>query len=318
MTNEIATIETENQISVMRDPEIVLKEAKKAAQALMQVVKLKDKPVIFNGAQYLEFEDWQTVAKFYGVTAKVTRTSFLDYGGVKGFEASADAVRFDGTVISSADAMCLNDEENWSTRAKYQWTDGKKEKVADVPVPLFQLRSMAQTRACSKALRNVLAWVVVLAGFKPTPAEEMTGNESGSPKISMPKAKVEETKAEDFRIMESKFDGKCKGCGGAVKKGEKIAYSKSAGTFHEPCMPSAKADPETIDVLADVQPTAVSEKEIETLKKLAATAGITEKKLLDVVGREGCESFDAMSRDLYNRLMKSIAKKIDEKAKDNA
>jgi len=33
---------------------------------------------------------------------------------------------------------------------------------------------MAQTRAGAKALRNVLAWVAVLAGYKPTPAEEIT------------------------------------------------------------------------------------------------------------------------------------------------
>jgi len=32
---------------------------------------------------------------------------------------------------------------------------------------------MAQTRAGAKALRNVLAWVAVLAGYKPTPAEEI-------------------------------------------------------------------------------------------------------------------------------------------------
>src|SRR3990167_4301795 len=36
---------------------------------------------------------------------------------------------------------------------------------------------MAQTRAGSKALSNVLRWVVVLAGYKGTPAEEMTGSE---------------------------------------------------------------------------------------------------------------------------------------------
>jgi hypothetical protein len=36
---------------------------------------------------------------------------------------------------------------------------------------------MAQTRACAKALRNVLAWVVVLAGYAPTPAEEMESGE---------------------------------------------------------------------------------------------------------------------------------------------
>jgi len=35
------------------------------------------------------------------------------------------------------------------------------------------LSSMAQTRAGAKALRNRFAWVVVLAGYRPTPAEEM-------------------------------------------------------------------------------------------------------------------------------------------------
>lgn len=34
--------------------------------------------------------------------------------------------------------------------------------------------SMAGTRATSKALRLLLSWVVVLAGYEPTPAEEMT------------------------------------------------------------------------------------------------------------------------------------------------
>ena len=51
----------------------------------------------------------------------------------------------------------------------------KKERVrlGDETVPLFQLASMAQTRANAKVLRNVLSWVAVLAGYRPTPAEEM-------------------------------------------------------------------------------------------------------------------------------------------------
>ena len=56
--------------------------------------------------------------------------------------------------------MCMDDESKWSDK------------------PLFQLRSMAQTRAQAKALRNVLAWVVVMAGYAPTPAEEMDGQNS--------------------------------------------------------------------------------------------------------------------------------------------
>jgi hypothetical protein len=107
-------------------------------------------------------------------------------------------------IVSRAEAMCLNDEPKWSARPKYEWhyvkksggtcaddpgrdeiiwekqagaakSRPKKERVlvGNEAVPLFQLRSMAQTRACAKAMRNALAWVVVLAGFKPTPAEEL-------------------------------------------------------------------------------------------------------------------------------------------------
>ncbi|HEY9874607.1 MAG TPA: hypothetical protein V6D12_14300 [Candidatus Obscuribacterales bacterium] len=193
MNNEIIEVASTGGITVARDPNTVLEEAKNAAKALMTVVSQKKKPVVINNEQYLEFEDWQTVGRFYGVTAKVTKTELIDLGGVKGYEATAEVIRnSDGMVISSADAMCLNDEEKWSTRAKYEYINGKKEKVGDVPVPLFQLRSMAQTRACAKALRNVLAWVVVLAGFKPTPAEEMTGNETSSHTST---AKAEDTSA---------------------------------------------------------------------------------------------------------------------------
>jgi hypothetical protein len=159
MQNEMTVYEANQDITVYRPPEMVLAEAQKAATALAKVVSGKKKPVIMNGEQYLEFEDWQTVGRFYGVTAKVVSTTFIQYDAVQGFEARAVALRADGAEISAAESMCLNDEPNWKSK------------------PLFQLRSMAQTRACAKALRNVLAWVVVLAGYKATPAEEMTGNE---------------------------------------------------------------------------------------------------------------------------------------------
>ncbi len=196
-------------IQIARPPEVVIEEARRAAKVLTDVISKKPSPVIMSGEQYLEFEDWQTVARFYGITAKVKETEFLDYGGVQGFLAKAVAIRSDGMEISAAEAMCMNDEDKWSARTKYKyvyalkdgtksdedpprdqivWVDNpdkpgkkvpKKERVnaGEVSVPLFQLRSMAQTRACAKALRNVLAWVVVLAGYKPNVAEEMAGDE---------------------------------------------------------------------------------------------------------------------------------------------
>jgi len=172
MENEL--IETPNtNVAVMREPVEVIKEAKKAAESLMEIVSQKKKPVMINNEQYLEFEDWQTLARFYGLTVKVVKTGLVEIGGVQGYESTAEVIRnLDGMVVSAAESMCLNDERLWKDK------------------PLFQLRSMAQTRSCAKALRNVLAWVAVLAGFKPTPAEEMQDvNNSGKTPVDPPKSK---------------------------------------------------------------------------------------------------------------------------------
>ena len=221
----IARIETEqgaewsSSLAVSRAPEIVLAEAQDAAAALKRVIDAKPKKVQFGGETYLEFEDWQTVGRFYGIAPRIARTQYVNYGGATGWEATAEAVHVEtGKVVSSADSMCLTDEEHWRARPKYEWhyvkksggtsavdpgkdeliwergNDGKnrpkklKVQMADEPVPLFQLRSMAQTRAAAKALRNALAWVVVLAGYRPTPAEEMDGMIEGARRVAIPDA----------------------------------------------------------------------------------------------------------------------------------
>lgn len=193
-------------------PDVVLAEAGQAARALQSVIAGKPKKVVMNGEQYLEFEDWQTVGRFYGVTAKedgdpeLVRTGEYDDQDreVRGFKASAVAIDRNGHVLSRATAYCLSDEEKWSSRAKYAYVYAtrsggwsvedpgkdeivwepnpatgknrpKKERrlVGEERVPLFQMASMAQTRAAAKVLRNVLSWVVVMAGYRPTPAEEL-------------------------------------------------------------------------------------------------------------------------------------------------
>ena len=139
-------------------PEIVLAEAQKAAAALKKVIQGKPKPVVINGETYLEFEDWQTVGRFYGYTAGAEEApEFVELGGARGFKATSIAIDSHGVIRSRATAYCMDDEERW----------GK--------APTYQLASMAQTRANAKALRNVLSWVTVLAGYKATPAEEMDG-----------------------------------------------------------------------------------------------------------------------------------------------
>jgi len=143
-------------LAIQRTPEIVLAEATKAAKALADVIDSRPNKLVINNKTFLQFEDWQTLGRFYGVTVAARTATYVEFGRTQGFEASAEAILVStGQVISSASAMCLDDESKWSNK------------------PLYQLKSMAQTRACAKALRNVLAWVVVLAGYSPTPAEEM-------------------------------------------------------------------------------------------------------------------------------------------------
>jgi len=155
-------------LHVSRAPADVLAEARNAARALADVLDAKPHKVILNGEVYLEFEDWQTLGRFYGITAKIVETRYVEFAHLRGFDARAVAIRSDGAEISAAEASCMTDEPHWRSR------------------PLFQLRSMAQTRACAKVLRNVLAWVVVLAGYKATPAEELVDQAPGPRSIPSP------------------------------------------------------------------------------------------------------------------------------------
>jgi hypothetical protein len=170
--SDLPAVVHDGDLVVSRPPDIVLEEARKAAAALQSVIANKPKKVIIRGEQYLEYEDWATCGRFYGVTAKIEWSRPVDENCMpidansplipSGFEARAVVVNSSGMEVSAAEALCMRSEEQWADR------------------PIFQLKSMAQTRACSKALRNVLAWVVVLAGYRATPAEEMIGDERGS------------------------------------------------------------------------------------------------------------------------------------------
>jgi hypothetical protein len=102
--------------------------------------------------EYVELEAWQTCGKLCGMSAKVEWVKPID----KGFEARAVVIRVDtGLEIGAGESRCTRDEYNWKGRDDYA------------------VSGMAQTRSQSRALRGQLAWILVLAGYKPTPSEEM-------------------------------------------------------------------------------------------------------------------------------------------------
>ena len=123
MENETGLVTRQSDdIGIFIPPEVVLDNAMIAAKSLMKVVSLKKKPVIMNGEQYLEYEDWQTCGQFYGYTVKTGDAVLVEIDGVKGAKAHADLINFrTGEVIGGAEAYCMRDEEKWNTRPKYEW-----------------------------------------------------------------------------------------------------------------------------------------------------------------------------------------------------
>jgi hypothetical protein len=140
------------------DPEKDVVNAQMAAKALMTVIDAT-KPLTMNGKRYLYFEHWQTIARFFRATVGIEWTKpIMAKDTIIGWEAKA-VVYQDGITIGGAEAACMADERNW------------------VGKPSFQVRSMAQTRAMSKALRSIFGFVAVLAGVEATPAEEIIETE---------------------------------------------------------------------------------------------------------------------------------------------
>lgn len=138
---------------------------RKALAELRALVHRRPNPVFINGKRYLEFADWQILGAFFGITPyiiatkEITREKPLEsvpgfnVVEVIGFWARAVAKQ-DGMEVSAAEAECMFDESNWQKK------------------PRFQLRSMAETRACAKVLRQCLQWVVKLPDEKGNPTQE--------------------------------------------------------------------------------------------------------------------------------------------------
>jgi hypothetical protein len=145
------------EIGLQKTPEEIMGDAHGAAVALEKVIESnKRKPLEFNGKRFLEFPHWQTIGAFFHVSVSTGDPVYVEIAGHKGFKAKANVTDVKtGMQVGAAEAYCLTDEPNWRHK------------------PLFQLASQAQTRAASKALSNKYRYVAILAGYEPTPGEEM-------------------------------------------------------------------------------------------------------------------------------------------------
>lgn len=121
------------------------------ATELAQVIRSQNLSTVIQGRHYVQVEGWTTLGVMLGVTAREVSTTEQD--GI--YTSIVELVRMgDGAVISRASAEC-GEEKPWNSR------------------PRYARRSMAQTRATGKACRLAFSWIMKLAGYEATPAEEM-------------------------------------------------------------------------------------------------------------------------------------------------
>lgn len=151
------------------DPVEVVKAAAKVADALRDILARQGLTTIISGRQHVRVEGWQTVGSMLGVFAVKEWVEELPWpepvpqaiaqqkerGLSFGYKASYRAQRTDGAVVGGGEADCKRTERTWSTRDDYA------------------IKNMAQTRAMSRALRAPLGFIVTMAGYESTPAEEM-------------------------------------------------------------------------------------------------------------------------------------------------
>lgn len=178
-------------------PAAMLDKAKEIANVLDSLIKDRGLATRIGNKDHVQIEAWQTLSTLLGcapiirwtrpVTDPATgRPKLTEYevhvkdyewvapegGGrkqkrhkadrsytVRGYswEACCEVVK-DGVVLATAEAMVTREEDRWAGADDYA------------------IRSMAQTRAQSRAIAAAARWVVTLAGYSGTPAEEMAGH----------------------------------------------------------------------------------------------------------------------------------------------
>jgi hypothetical protein len=139
------------------NPAEVVERAAVVAKTLADLVHRQNLVVRIGASDHVRVEGWTLLGSMLGVFPVVewTRPVTDTDGAQVGWEARVEARTRGGEIVGAAEAECLRSERTWKGRDDYA------------------LRSMAQTRAVSKALRLPLGFVMQLAGFDPTPADEM-------------------------------------------------------------------------------------------------------------------------------------------------
>ncbi len=158
MNDALAIVEREMTMTpagLFRDaePSGIVRQATAIANELKKVIEERELFTKISNRRHVRVEGWCLLGTMLGVFPVPVKVEALADG--RGYLAQVEARTMSGAVVGSAFAICTREERNWADRDE------------------FALLSMAQTRATGKAMRLPVGFVVTLAGYDATPAEEM-------------------------------------------------------------------------------------------------------------------------------------------------
>ena len=191
MTNELTVVEENKKVALFdQQPAAMVANATEIANVLSNVIKRQNLSVNIQGNEYVKGEGWNCLGSLLGILPREREVKMLEDGS---FEAYVELISHKtGAIVGCGSALCSVTEPRWSK------------------APLYARRSMAITRATGKAYRLGLSWIVTLAGYAPTPFEEMDGIDLSNDYAKPPK---KEFKKAEERFPEPKItDGKFEDC----------------------------------------------------------------------------------------------------------
>lgn len=152
-TNEIATTTAQIELT---NPSSIMAFATNIKELIVQNKLYTD----IKGKNYVNVEGWQIAGAFTGVFPVVENVENLSDGEIYKYRAEVSLYDQSGAKVGSGVAICTNKEA------------GKKN------FDEYAVASMAQTRAVGKAFRMKIGWLLKIAGYETTPAEEMDAVEA--------------------------------------------------------------------------------------------------------------------------------------------
>lgn len=150
------------------------------------------------GKNYVHIEGWQFAGSLLGLSPRVVKTENLSSGSELKWMTTVEIVNTKTKeVMSTGFAICSSKE-------------GSKKSFDE-----YAILSMSQTRAIGKAYRNLIGWVMKLAGYEGTPSEEMM-------KVG---EKPKDPSEEPVIVIPTDYSCSRKGCGEEITK-QQAEYTK--------------------------------------------------------------------------------------------